>query len=208
MNALFKKQPGEPLPAFTPGDDLPDHDWQSGASRKVTPKRALPWRWPKTMPERRIAFAAWHKIAMKMVNDAKVSFRVMALVERFINWKTGTFWATNETLAGAGGGCTERTMKRDIATYRDLGILIVEHGWRKAKNGKFKKTRLVRLAVPEEIAPDISLPDGPEHGDSSCPYDCPDDEFIHGDSSCPEHGDSSCPFTLEGHMKRGGTDAA
>ena len=207
MSAAAKRQPVESAGAFVPGVGQ-RLDWQSGEPRKIAAKRALLLRWPKTMAERRNMFAAWHKIAMKTVGDAKASFRVMALVERFLHWKTGTFWATNETLADRAGECAERTIKRDMAAYRDLGLFIIEHDWRKTSGGKLVKCRLVRLAIPEDISPDFQLPEEADHGDTSCPYEYADDGPDHGDTSCPDHGDTSCPFTYEGPMKRSGTDAA
>lgn len=193
--------------AFFP-DAADKLDWQTGSSRKIEPQAAMPVRWPKTTPERRAAFAAWHAAAMKIVGDAKASFRLMALVERFLHWQTGTFWATSATLGAHGGGCTERTIKRDIATYRDLGIFITEHGKRRDANGQWKKRRLVRLAYPIELSGQIPVLDDPSHGDTRCPHGCPENECCEGDTRCPSHGDTRCPLTFEQPMKGSGDDAA
>ena len=192
---------------FAPDEDSLEPDWRSGAARKVEPCEAMPLLWPKATKERRELFDVWHAIGMKVVGDVGASFRLMAVVRRFLHWETGTLWPTSATLAAIGGECSERTIKRDIATYRDLGLFIVDHKSRRDPSGQLKKRRLIRLAVPVEMSPEMPIHDADE-GDTRCPHGCPENECHHGDTCCPSQGDTRCPLTLEEPMKGSDPDAA
>jgi hypothetical protein len=183
---------------------------QVGVPKNATtlaPRACLPLNWPKESKARKEAFEAWHAVAMQVCNQAGVSFRVMAIVERFVHWNTGTFWATNETIAMRAGRCSERTIKRDMASICGLGLFIVERGWRRSRNGKLVRSRLIRLAIPKDLPVKTWIP-GEIHGDTSCPYELLPVANDHGDTSCPIHGDTSCPFTLEDTQEVRGDDAA
>lgn len=173
----------------------------------LVPRPCLPLIWPKEGKARKEAFEAWHAVAMQVCSQAGISFRVMAIVDRFIHWNTGTFWATNETIAMRAGRCSERTIKRDMASLCALGLFIPERGWRRSRNGKLVRSRLIRLAVPKDLPVETWVP-GESHGDTCCPYELLPVANDHGDTCCPNHGDTCCPFTLEYTYEYGGGDAA
>lgn len=78
MNAIFKKQPGEPLPAFTPGDVEPR---RSGNRRVFEKVEALPLKWPAASKERFDLFDAWHGVGMQILHRERCSFRLMAVTK-------------------------------------------------------------------------------------------------------------------------------
>lgn len=144
---------------------------------------------------------------MQILSDANVSFRLMTPIERFFNIGSVSLWPTNETLTQHAGQCSERTIKRDLAAYEDLGLLIAERGWRRNKAGKLVRTRLLRLALPEDMKGTIDLIDEPDHGDMRGPDDWRSEAPIHGDHACPNHGDTRGPFTVEDTLEEGALDA-
>ncbi|OBQ72253.1 hypothetical protein A8145_05380 [Mesorhizobium loti] len=87
---------------------------------------------------------------MRLVNREKASFQLLAVVWRFVDWRTGTFWASNSVLAEHAGGCSEKTITRNIEHLRRLGLVIVDLGFAKRKDGKSYRTRTVRLALPDD----------------------------------------------------------
>lgn len=197
MNAMFKKPAGDMSRAaehiFVPTNATPS---PSGKPKVIAARPRLPLKWPTVMKARKEAFEAWHAVAMQVCSDADVSFRLMAVVRHFVHWNTGTFWATNATIARHAGCCSERTIKRDMATYNALGIFNVELGWRRGAGGKIVRSRLVRLSIPTDLPAETWLP-STYHGDNSCPHELLGVANDHGDNSCPNDGDNSCPFTLE-----------
>jgi hypothetical protein len=207
MNAMFKKPAGEPSRAaehiFVPAEAKAS---RSGKSKIIATRPRLPLRWPKVMKSRKEAFEAWHAVAMQVCNDADVSFRLMAVVRHFVHWNTGTFWATNATIARHAGYCSERTIKRDMVTYSALGIFNVEHGWRRGAGGKIVRSRLVRLSIPTDLPPETWIPNT-DHGDNSCPHELLGVANDHGDNCCHHELDNCCPFTL-GDTHDGGDGAA
>jgi hypothetical protein len=102
-------------------------------------------------------------------------------------------WATNDTLAMCGGECSEKTIRREIKQYCDLGIFLVEHGWRKAPTGEFRRTRTVRLSIPK-------LLESHDHMDTSGPHELQN----HMDHCRPKVPDTSGPFTFEESLKATG----
>ncbi|MEF2551330.1 hypothetical protein VQ042_08120 [Aurantimonas sp. A2-1-M11] len=89
---------------------------------------------------------------MQVLHEERQSFRLIALIERFINWQSGELWPTNETLARRAGGCDESTMKREVGAYQRLGLLLVDLGWRKQRGGRIVTKRTIRLAVPSAFS--------------------------------------------------------
>jgi hypothetical protein len=154
-------------------------------------------QWPAGDRERREAFEAWHYQAMHLINREKASFQLLAIVWRFIDWRTGTFWASNSVLAGHAGGCSEKTVTRNIEQLRRLGLVLVDLGFAKRKDGKLYRTRTVRLALPNDLNALEELPDDENHLDHGCPDDHGSGDLNHLDHGCPKHRDHGCPISLE-----------
>ena len=150
-------KPTEAAPAaFVPsGTNRVSEAPRHGRRRQIAPRESIPLRWPTETKARREIFDAWHQIAMQVLHEERQNFRLVALVERFINWQSGELWPTNETLARRAGGCGESTIKRDVATYQSLGLLMVDHGWRRQRGGRIVSKRTIRLAIPTAFSGEI-----------------------------------------------------
>lgn len=84
---------------------------------------------------------------MQILHKNNASFRLIAIVPFALSRENGEIWDSNKTLAALAGGCSERTITRDVETYVSLGIVIVEEGWRESL-GKMVRTRKLKLAMP------------------------------------------------------------
>lgn len=192
---------------FIPAEDiLPDEfDWQSGEHQTPDRQDRYRLRWPTENRLQRELFEAWHAVAMQ-VADGRV--RVLAVIWRFINWKTGTFFPTDSTLAECAGGCSTKTISREVARYDALGIVDIERGWRKNSSGQFVRTRVLHPTIPADLKGTVKLPLIDDHMDTSGPYEPSSIDGNHMDTSGPNHMDTSGPFTLESPLKKGAADAA
>ncbi|RVC45467.1 hypothetical protein EN781_09735 [Mesorhizobium sp. M4A.F.Ca.ET.090.04.2.1] len=130
---------------------------RSGKHRKFSAKPSRNWLWPKTREEQRKAFRAWQFIAKQIIHKERYSFQAISTFDQFLFWGKGEIYASNEEMAEAAGKCSARKISREISAYRDMGIIAVDMGWRKSQDGKFKSTRTIRLAVPRDFDPDISI---------------------------------------------------
>lgn len=201
MNALFKKQAGEPLPAFTPGGY--DEPRQSGKRRVLDRAEALPLKWPQGTKERFDLFDAWHDVAMQILHREKVSFRLIAVAKIVIRWSQGVITDSNAGLALRAGNCSEKTIKRDVSDYISLGLFVSALDWKRPGGGKFITVRTLRPALPIDLPEGIFLPEGIE---LSRDNSGPDMEELSRDTSGPGGRDNSGPATID--HKKGGADAA
>lgn len=195
---MFKKQAGEPLPAFTPGEDTAT----SGRRRVFEKVEALPLKWPPVPKERFDLFDAWHDVAMQILHQERGSFRLIAVTKKVIRWSKGVITDSNAALASRAGGCSEKTISREVQDYVDLGILIADMGWRRF-GSQIVRTRSLRMALPATLPEGIRLPE-------NCQFDLdnsgPDGSGFDLDNSGPGDLDNSCPITID--HKKGGRDAA
>ncbi|THK35627.1 hypothetical protein EHS39_23655 [Ensifer sp. MPMI2T] len=132
---------------------------------------------------------------MQIIHRARKSFRLMAVYKKVIRWNEGCIWDSDEELAAEAGRCDKKTMSREVAMHRKLGIIALEHGWRKV-DGKMLRTRIIRLAIPLNLPPEIVIRDLrclPNHMDTRGPSgDC-----NHMDTRGPNHVDTRGPITIE-----------
>jgi hypothetical protein len=150
MNAEARLRDAGPEP-FDPatGEILKDDRW-SGKRRKFERQRRLLWKLP--LKNRRASFGAWKKVANRILHEAGVSFRLISILEEVFFWKEALTTATDFELAAWGGGCSVKTVSRELKQYDDLGVIQIERGWRK-KGGKVVRTRTIRLALPPKLVP-------------------------------------------------------
>jgi hypothetical protein len=146
-----------PGPAFT------------GKRRQVESHAALLLKWPSKTKERYDLFDIWHRTAAQIIHMEGCSFRLLSVIERLMFWSNGTITASNQQLAERAGRCSPRTIKLDVAQYLKLGIIIAEMGWRKRRDGHIVRTRTIRLSLPTDLDPSISLPDTEFDGEHSVP---------------------------------------
>ena len=161
-----------------------------GKRRKIAPRACIPLLWPTEMKPRKELFDAWHQIAMQVLHEERQSFRLVAVIERFINWQSGELWPTNETLARRAGGCDESTIKREVGAYQRLGLLVVDLGCRRQKGGRLVRKRTIGLAIPVGFAGHIDgIVEGGHRG--------PDGEVHQGGHRGPGQGGHRGPDTFE-----------
>ncbi len=161
MNAMFKNPAGQPLPAFTPGEDeqrplLPGIRL-GGKHKSIEPRHAIKMLWPATDKERAVAFKTWRDVAMQVIHLEGVGFRLMAIVDDMIDLRTGTVSGTNLESAASGGGCSIKTISRDVGTHERLGLFIGTRSRKKTPKGEFVEHRTLRLALPAVLDPRIEL---------------------------------------------------
>ncbi|WP_392711126.1 hypothetical protein [Rhizobium ruizarguesonis] len=183
-------------PGFDPrrSDPAPP-EWLGKRRSPADPVECEPWRWPTadaTPRQRYQAFDDWHDIAMQILDKEGGSFRLMAAYKKVMQWKLGEIWATDEELAAKSGRCSERTISRDIAAQRRLGIIIVENGWRKAGE-RFLRSRTIKLGVPAAIPSYVMLSDSQNHIDTRGLSEDGD----HTDTRGPNHTDTRGLITID-----------
>lgn len=142
-------------PAIEAADpDSRTFEWQ--AERKAMPASVprVRLQWPEGIEARRDLFKAWHAIAMQVAGK---HFRVLAVLWRFIHWKTGTFYPSDRTLAECAGKCSIKTISREVALYKRLGILDVETKGVKDRDGKLVTTRVLYPTIPKVLPSSISV---------------------------------------------------
>lgn len=114
--------------------------------------------WPRTASDRQKIFEEWHDIAMQVLHANRASFRLMAIYWRLISWETGEIWETDAELTSFAGRCDKKTISREIAMLRKLGLIIIDHEWvDRIGNGKKVRCRILRLAVPKKLPSGIVL---------------------------------------------------
>lgn len=75
-------------------------------------------------------------------------------------------WPTDATLAIVTGS-SEKSVSRDIGQYETLGLLPVDRGWRRNREGKLVRTRTLIPSVPVDLKGSIDLPVIEDHTDNS-----------------------------------------
>lgn len=131
----------------------------SGGRRKLgAPVASIKWNWPADRKDQFQAFDDWHDIAMQILHRANAGFRLMAVYKKVIRWKEGCIWSSDDELARDAGHCYWKTISREVALHRSLGIITVEHGWRVCA-GKRLRTRIIRPSIPTALDPEIVIRD-------------------------------------------------
>ncbi len=125
--------------------------------------------WPATENDRTIAFKTWRGIAKQIIHLEGVSFRLMTIVDDMIDLRTGTVSGTNLEFAVAGGGCSIKTISRDVGIHERLGLFIGTRSRKKTPKGEFVEHRTLRLALPAVLDPRIELSSEDNRGPAYAP---------------------------------------
>lgn len=148
---------------FIPGTNPNNPRWTG--KRKRIPRctsGSVPMGWGKTVKECEEAFADWHHCALQIVHAENISFRLLAFVRQHLNMKTGTISGTNLEFSKMGGGCSIKTISREIGLYEGLGLFIGTRRRHKLPGGGIIEVRTLRLSLPKTFAPGITMrEDGP-----------------------------------------------
>ncbi|MER9493969.1 hypothetical protein NKI86_19320 [Mesorhizobium sp. M0320] len=141
----------QPSP-FIPGADASNPRW-TGKRKKIQRSAAIHMRWGSTFKECEEAFADWHHCALQIVHAENISFRLLAFVRQHLNMKAGTISGTNFEFAKMGGGCSIKTISREIGLYERLGLFIVSRCRHKIPGSGINEVRTLRLALPTPFNP-------------------------------------------------------
>jgi hypothetical protein len=131
----------------------------TGKRRRVESRPALPLIWPSSTKERYGVFDAWHRIAMREARLNGVGRDFLAVARIVMRWNRGEIIDTSAELAERAGGCHPETIKREIAQHARLGTIIIQGSAKRRSDGGMIRTRTIRLAVPADLDPRVTLPD-------------------------------------------------
>jgi hypothetical protein len=146
---------------FVPGQEVEvDHGWIGRRKGKVAElQKAIPVQWPTGTTEREELLDAWHCIAMQVLHVAGASFRFMAVIERLIDKKTGVITFTNDALAKLAGGCSKRTISRDVSMYESLCLISGTRTRRRQPDDTLIEVRKLRLSFPAILPDGVFMPE-------------------------------------------------
>ena len=113
--------------------------------------------WGETAKQREEAFEDWQYVAMQIVHEAGVSFRLLAFVGQHLDANAGAIVGTNLEFAKMGGGCSVKTISREIGLYEDLGLFIGTRRRHRKESGDIIEVRTLRLSLPKTFAPGITM---------------------------------------------------
>lgn len=111
----------------------------------------FPERWMRTVDERRGQVNEWRYIAMQVITRNGGGFRIMAIIDAVFDMSSCQIISTDEEMAIEAGGCSVKTISRDIRAMKDMGLIIAEETWIE-KNGKMVKGRKIRLSIPSDLS--------------------------------------------------------
>jgi len=75
----------------------------------------------------------------------------MAIIDAVFDMSSCQIISTDEEMAIEAGGCSVKTISRDIRAMKDMGLIIAEETWIE-KNGKMVKGRKIRLSIPSDLS--------------------------------------------------------
>ena len=179
---------------FTPDDEVVDNAGWAGQRRDVVIAAPVPLRWPKERGEQQNLFTTWHACTARVLHAGNHSYRLLAAVPIFLNWSKGKLWPSNSTLARCLGGCSEKTIQREVNLYRSLGVIDVQEV---SVKGQRYRNRVISLTFPADIGGDFFVPDDELQMDTSGPPDWLDQM----DTSGPDQMDNSGPPNLEENLE-------
>lgn len=194
MTRARQVEPFEAAGHFTPADEVTDNAGWTGRRRDIVTAAPVPLRWPKERSEQQSLFRTWHACAARALHAGNHSFRLLAAVPIFLNWSKGKLWPSNSTLARCLGGCSEKTVQREVNLYRSLGVIDVQEV---SVKGQRYRNRVISLTFPAHTNGDFFVPEDEFQVDTSCPPDWLDQM----DTSGPDQMDNSGPPNLEENLE-------
>jgi hypothetical protein len=133
----------------------PRPQWKpSGKRRDAEPSlRARKLEWPSASKERRELLNLWFYYAPQIAGLKAAP--VLLAFRHLIVAKSGTTWASNETIAQWAGQVSLAHVKRLISLIIDRGLLVSELGWRQGEDGRWRKSRTLYLALPDPFPKEV-----------------------------------------------------
>jgi hypothetical protein len=133
--------------------DADDDRPQLSGNRKLvreTPCVRFGYPWPTALPKRLDVFRDWKFMALQIIHHEGGGFRLLSAMDEVLTWETGEIWASDQEISVEAGCCEKKTISREVAMFKRLGLLDVDLGWRD-RFGKLVRTRKMRLALPEHL---------------------------------------------------------
>jgi hypothetical protein len=98
----------------------------------------------------------WAYVAAQIAKT-KDHFRVLLAIDKSIRRDTGTTTDGNEVLSLWAGGMSTTNTSKAVSFFARAGLLIVEIGFSADENGKLRKSRTIRLAMPDPFPEGVSI---------------------------------------------------
>jgi hypothetical protein len=113
--------------------------------RKLPSSKAIPFRWPAKLSIAGEYISYWKKIVAKALGQLKLSQKTMEAIASHTSRRDGSCRLTDKALSCRTGRSLAST-KRDIKRLKELGFIVAEY---EGVNGRRKRVRLLKIAVPE-----------------------------------------------------------
>ncbi|WP_442583126.1 hypothetical protein ACSBOB_14700 [Mesorhizobium sp. ASY16-5R] len=132
--------------------------WEATGERKkraVSTAKPVPMRWPKDRSRYALA-DLWFFVAAQIA-ETKNHFRLLLALTKAIRRDSGTTTDGNETLARWAGNMDPTEASKAVSFLASQGLVIVEIGFAGDGNGKLRKSRTIRLAMPDPFPEGVSI---------------------------------------------------
>jgi hypothetical protein len=143
--------------------------WQnlSGKHRQVAESEGeiYPRVWAQSLYGRRVQLDDWRYMAAQILHENGCSFRVFSAYDRLIDWDACEIASGDYEIAEETGRCDKKTVSREIAMHKRLGIITVEYEVRES-SGKLARTRVMRPALPKNPPAYLRIRDNPSKAES------------------------------------------
>jgi hypothetical protein len=146
-----------------------DKAWQnlSGKHRQVAESEGeiYPRVWALSFYGRRVQLDDWRYMAAQILHENGCSFRVFSVYDRLIDWDACEIASSDHEIAEEAGRCEKKTVSREIAMHKRLGIITIEYETR-SRSGKLSRTRVLRPALPKKPPAYLRIRDNPSKAES------------------------------------------
>jgi hypothetical protein len=150
-------------------EEMNETPWKnlSGKHRLVEESEGekYPRVWAPSFYGRRNQLDDWRYMAAQILHENSCSFRVFSVYDRLIDWESCEISASNYEIAEEAGRCEKKTVSREIATHKRLGIITIGYETRDV-SGKLARVRVIRPALPIEIPSYLHIRDTPSKAES------------------------------------------
>lgn len=120
---------------------------QLGKKRELPDIKGIQFQWPKSGPKSAgVAdeyVADWLQLSREVLASHKLSAETARLIASHTSRRDGGMRLSNEALASRSARSLA-SVKRDIARLKQLGLIVVEHGWNEREK---LRARVIFLAV-------------------------------------------------------------
>lgn len=171
------------------------------AKGAVRPRRLA---WPANEKTRWNYFNTWQVLAAQALEHYKKNHRILAPCRMLFRFDRGYLAATNLQMSEVAGGCSIKTISRDLTFLKEAGLLDVLESAKRIE-GHTVKTRRCFISVPEPFSPFMSLPDDSAITFASEQDNCGPDHSRSEQDNCGPDGQDNCgPDLSTPQLKKAG----